>query len=96
MAHKRMIIKSPLMTEKVVNQKDEQNKYAFIVDRDANKMEIRRAVEEQFSVVVTTVNTMNYRGKLKRQGKFTGFRAAWKKAVVTLREGDKIEIVEGL
>lgn len=96
MAHKKMIIKRPLMTEKVVNQKDDQNKYTFVVDRDANKMEIRRAIEAQFNVVVTSVNTLNYNGKPKRQGRFTGYRAAWKKAVVTLRKGDKIEIVEGL
>jgi large subunit ribosomal protein L23 len=96
MAHKQDIIIKPLLTEKVVRYKDEQNKYAFVVAKAANKIEIKKAVEERFQVNVTKVNTMNYRGKLKRQGRFVGRRPSWKKAIVTLKEGDKIEVMEGI
>jgi large subunit ribosomal protein L23 len=92
---KNILIK-PLLTEKMVNYKESENKYAFVVVRDANKIEIKRAVEDRFKVRVTAVNTMNYSGKLKRQGRYEGRRAAWKKAIVSLHEGDEIEVVEGL
>ena len=96
MTTKQNILVKPLLTEKMVRYKENENKYAFVVARAANKIEIKRAVEDRFKVRVTAVNTMNYSGKLKRQGRFEGRRAAWKKAIVSLHEGDTIEIVEGL
>ena len=94
-SNKHILIK-PLLTEKMVNYKESENKYAFVVVKDANKIEIKQAVEDRFKVRVTAVNTMNYSGKLKRQGRFEGRRPAWKKAIVSLHEGDEIEVVEGL
>ncbi len=67
-----------------------------MVAKDANKLEIAKAVETLFNVKVKNVRTMQYRGKERRVGKHIGRRAAWKKAVVTLREGDSIEIFEGV
>ncbi|MBL7033360.1 MAG: 50S ribosomal protein L23 [Candidatus Delongbacteria bacterium] len=96
MTSKKSILIKPLLTEKMVGYKETENKYAFVVERSANKIEIKRAVEERFKVRVSAVNTMNYSGKLKRQGRFEGRRAAWKKAIVSLQKGDEIEIVEGL
>lgn len=90
----RDIIVKPLISEKsydLINM----SKYTFKVDRRSTKPEIRRAVEEIFSVNVTEVNTMNYLGKKKRQGAFSGYRSNWKKAIVTLKDGQKIEIFEG-
>jgi large subunit ribosomal protein L23 len=70
-----------------------QNKYLFEVDRSANKIEIKRAVEDFFKVKVLKVHTMNYEGKLRRQRSFKyGRRNDWKRAIVTLRSGDKIEL----
>jgi large subunit ribosomal protein L23 len=90
------IIKRPIITEQSI-EGVESRKYVFEVARDANKIEIKKAVEEIFGVEVTKVNTMNYQGKKKRQGVFVGRRPAWKKAVVTLKEGSKaIEIFEGM
>lgn len=92
----RDIIIRPLVTEKTTSQM-EQNKYTFVVAREANKIEIRRALEEIFGVKIKDVNTVNMRGKKKRVGRFpAGFKPRWKKAVVTLREDSKpIEIFEG-
>ena len=87
----REILIRPLMTEKSMRQKEEQNKVAFRVRPDANKVEIRAAVEAVFNVKVAAVRTASYEGKLKRMGRFQGRRANWKKAIVTLREGDRIE-----
>jgi large subunit ribosomal protein L23 len=91
----REILIRPLMTEKHMRQKEEQNTVAFQVRPDANKVEIRSAVESVFNVKVTEVRTINYEGKLKRMGRHQGRRANWKKAIVTLAEGHKIELVEG-
>jgi large subunit ribosomal protein L23 len=71
-----------------------KNEVAFKVARNANKIEIRRAVEELFDVSVRTVRTISVTGKVKRLGRFEGKRASWKKAIVTLREGDTIEFFE--
>ena len=68
---------------------------AFVVDRNANKIEIRKVIEEKFDVKVKKVATMNMKGKLKRQGRFEGRRSHWKKAIVTLREGFNIDFFEG-
>ena len=85
----------PLMTEKTMRQKEELNTVAFKVRPDANKVEIRTAVESVFNVKVTAVRTASYEGKLKRMGRFQGRRSDWKKAVVTLAAGHKIDLVEG-
>lgn len=90
------IIIEPLVTEKAVNLAQEHNKYTFYVDRKANKIEIKKAVEEIFKVKVTAVNTMTVRGKKKRLGRFEGMTPRRKKAIVTLMEGDKIGIFEEL
>ena len=91
---REMIIK-PVVTEKSVDLTQE-NKYCFKVAKDANKIEIKNAIEEIFKVTVVNVNTVNVHGKMKRMGRTQGMTASWKKAVVTLREGDSIEVFEGL
>jgi large subunit ribosomal protein L23 len=75
----------------------EDGKYTFKVIKDANKTEIRIAIEEVFGVKVAKINTLNVKGKVKRQGKFIGKRADWKKAIVTLTADSKaIEFFEGM
>ena len=91
----RDIIIRPLMTEKSMRQKEEQNTVTFRVRPDANKIEIRSAVETVFNVKVTDVRTASFEGKLKRMGRHQGRRPDWKKAIVTLAPGHKIELVEG-
>lgn len=87
------IIVRPLITEKNTNLMVD-NKYSFEVLRDASKPEIKNAVETIFNVSVTKVHTMNVRGKLKRRGREVGYTRDWKKAIVTLAPGDRIEIFE--
>jgi large subunit ribosomal protein L23 len=89
------IILRPLITEKNTNLMV-FNKYSFEVDRNANKSEIKRAVEEVFNVTVTKVHTMNMRGKMRRRGQRFGYSSDWKKAIVTLVDGDRIELFEGV
>ncbi len=91
----RTVLVRPLMTEKSMRLKDELNTVTFEVARDANKVEIRQAVEKVFSVKVASVRTQSRGGKWKRMGRFKGRRPSWKKAVVTLQPGHKIELVEG-
>jgi large subunit ribosomal protein L23 len=91
----RDIIIRPLMTEKSMRQKEELNTVTFRVRPDANKVEIRAAVEQVFNVKVADVRTASFEGKLKRMGKHIGRRVDWKKAIVTLQEGHKIDLVEG-
>lgn len=92
----RDIIKKPLVTEKSTSLM-ELGKYSFEVDTKANKVEIKKAVEELFKVKVKEVNTIRITGKMKRMGAFIGRRPSWKKAIVTLEEGSKpIEIFDGL
>ena len=91
----REIIIKPVVTEKSVDLMQE-NKYCFKVAKDANKIDIKNAIEEIFKVTVVNVNTVNVHGKMKRMGRTQGMTASWKKAVVTLREGDSIEVFEGL
>jgi large subunit ribosomal protein L23 len=103
------IIKRPLLTEKSARLREtggaataaaEGESYAqkvvFEVARDANKIEVRQAVETLFKVSVTEVRTLVVRGKLKRVGRFAGRRPSWKKAFVTLKPGDNIEFFEGV
>jgi large subunit ribosomal protein L23 len=86
----------PILTEKTSVARQERGEYVFEVASDATKPAIRQAIEKLFGVKVTGVWTMNQRGKARRVGKDTGRRADWKKAIVTLREGDTIEgIFEG-
>jgi large subunit ribosomal protein L23 len=91
----RHVLIRPLMTEKSMQQKEVLNTVAFRVRPDANKVEIRAAVETVFNVKVMAVRTASYEGKLKRMGRFQGRRADWKKAIVTLAPGHKIDLVEG-
>lgn len=88
------IIKRPLITEKSTNARDEGNKYIFEVDKRANKIEIGNAVEKIFKVKVIDVRTMNMSGKKKRMGRIVGQKNDWKKAIVTLAEGNTIEMFE--
>jgi len=101
------IIKRPLLSEKGARLKetggqrepDEETlrpKVVFEVHQDANKIEIRRAVEALFTVKVADVRTQVVRGKVKRMGRFVGQRAGWKKAIITLQAGSKIEFFEGV
>jgi large subunit ribosomal protein L23 len=90
------VIVRPVVTEKSTDLLDRYGQYTFVVARDSNKLEIAKAVETLFNVSVKNVRTMQYRGKERRVGKHVGRRASWKKAVVTLREGDSIEIFEGV
>ena len=84
------IILAPLITEKMARLAEKVNVVAFKVKTDANKIEIQRAVEQIWKVDVVSVRTINCRGKLKRLGRFIGRRPSWKKAVVTLAEGQSI------
>ncbi len=87
------IIKSPVITEKSTDLSGKYNKYSFVVDERVNKIEIKRAIEELFKVKVVKVNTAWMRGKQRRVRFHQGKRPDWKKAIVTLREGDKIELI---
>lgn len=86
------IIFRPIITEKTMLQAEQENKYTFSVDKRANKIQIKHAIEELFNVKVTKVNKLNSTPKKKRVGQYTGFKPAVTKAVVTLAEGSKIEI----
>lgn len=90
------IIKKALITEKSNIAREDGNKYVFQVDRRANKIEIAKAVEKLFRVKVLEVRTMNVLGKKKRLGRIVGEKSSWKKAVVTLAPGSRIEIFEGV
>ena len=89
------IIKRPLVTEKSNIQKETDNQLTFEVDRRANRIEIRRAIEQIFNVKVASVRTMQVTGKVKRRGRTLGKRRDWKKAIVTLRPGQRIDFFEG-
>jgi large subunit ribosomal protein L23 len=90
------VIKRALITEKSTIAKDEANKYTLEVDPRANKIEIANAVEKLFKVKVLNVQVMNVTGKKKRTGKIIGRKRSWKKAIVTLLPGNRIEIYEGV
>lgn len=90
------IIIRPIITEASMDGTS-MKKYTFEVDKSANKIEIAKAVETLFKVEVAKVNTCHVKGKLRRQGKFEGYTASWKKAVVTLTEDSKtIEFFDGM
>jgi len=88
------VIKRPLVTEKTSIARETQRVIAFEVAREANKIEIKDAVQKLFSVQVDGVKTVNVAGKVKRVGKHTGKRSNWKKAYVTLTEGSSVDFFE--
>lgn len=94
MRNPRSVILKPLVTEKGSKLREDGNKYLFSVVSDANKIEIKRAVQEIFNVKVKDVQTLVMHGKVKRMGAFQGKRPDWKKAVVTLEEGQSIDLFE--
>jgi large subunit ribosomal protein L23 len=89
------IIRRPVITEKTNIQKDTANQVTFEVDARANRIEVKRAVEKIFNVKVADTRTMNVTGKEKRRGRILGKRRNWKKAIVTLMPGERIEFFEG-
>lgn len=89
------IIHRPLISEKGTDLKDRTNQYLFEVALDANKIEIKRAVESLFRVKVLQVRTLSVKGKKKRVGRLVGRTPGWKKAMATLKEGENIEFFEG-
>jgi large subunit ribosomal protein L23 len=94
------ILLKPIVTEKMTQQGDKFNRYGFIVEKNANKLQIRKAVEELYGVTVDSVNTMRYGGKIKtrntKSGLLVGKTNAVKKAVVTLAEGNKIDFYSNI
>ncbi len=88
------VIKGPIVTEKLDKAREEAHQYSFLVDKEANKSEIAQAVEKLFKVNVTAVRTSIHRGKVKRIGRSIGRRPNWKRAVVTLKEGQSIDLFE--
>ncbi len=90
------IIRRPLITEKTSIQKEQSNQITFEVDRNANRIEIKRAIEKIFKVNVAYVRTMHVKGKTKQRGRIIGKRRDWKKAIVTLLPGERIEFFEGV
>ena len=95
-----IIIKKPVITEKMTAISEKLNKFAFIVDKRANKIQIKEAVEKLYDVKVVAVNTMNYAGKTKsrytKSGVVSGRTPAFKKAIVTLKEGDTIDFFSNI
>lgn len=90
------IVRRPLITEKTTIQKESFNQVTFEVERKANRVEIKRAIEKIFNVRVAAVRTMQITGKVKRRGRILGKRKDWKKAIVTLMPGERIDFFEGV
>ncbi len=90
------ILIRPLLTEKITSLRESANKVGFVVRSDANRVEVKRAVESALKVRVKRVNIINVLGKTKRLGRFVGRRPSWKKAIVTLKEGEKLELYESV
>ncbi len=88
------VLVQPLLTEKITSLREKTNTVGFIVHPDANRVQIKQAVEALLKVKVEKVNVMNVRGKVKRLGRFSGKRSDWKKAFVTLKKGEKLEMYE--
>jgi large subunit ribosomal protein L23 len=95
MREPRQIIIRPMVTEKSTDLQ-EQGRHSFVVAKDANKIEIRAAIEKLFEVKVVDVRTMNVRGKVRRMGRNVGRRPGYKKAIVTLAAGETIDVYEGI
>jgi large subunit ribosomal protein L23 len=96
MREARDVIIKPVVTEASAALSENERTYTFIVAKDANKLEIRNAIESLFAVKVEDVRTANYQGKWRRVGRSIGRRPAYKKAVVKLAEGDAIDVYEGI
>lgn len=96
----REVILEPILTEKALRLKDEKNQYVFKVKDNANKIEIKQALERRFEINVQTVRVMNVSGKMRQRftktGKVSGYTPSYKKAVVTLAEGSKLDFLENL
>jgi len=90
------VMKKPLFTEKGNNLKETENKILIEVSRDANKIDIKKAIEEIFKVKVEKVSTISTRGKWKKYGRSIGKRPDRKKAIITLRKGEKLDFIEGM
>lgn len=90
----RKVIKRPLITEKATTLREKENKYVFMVDKAADKTKIKHAIEELFKVQVEDVHTSIMSGKLRRMGAHFGYRADWKKAIVKIKKGQEIKLVE--
>jgi large subunit ribosomal protein L23 len=88
------ILLKPLLTEKITAMRESTNTLGFLVHRDANRLQIKQAVETLLKVKVERVNVMNVLGKVKRLGRFSGKRSDWKKAFVKLKQGEKLELYE--
>ena len=88
------ILVQPLLTEELTGIRETTNTFGFIVHPDANRVQIKQAVETLLKVKVARVNVMNVLGKVKRLGRFSGKRSDWKKAFVTLKKGEKLEMYE--
>lgn len=91
--HPYDVIHRPILSEESTIQTQSKNKYIFEVSPKANKRQIKWAIEKQFDVQVLAVNTMNYMGKIRRNRYGAGRKASWKKAVITLRQGDSIDLI---
>jgi len=101
--HKQIVMTiliKPIVTEKMTNQGEEMNRYGFVVDKTANKIEIKKAVEDLYDVTVLSVNTMRYGGKAKsrytKSGMITGKSKSYKKAIITLAEGENIDFYSNI
>ncbi len=90
------VILKPLLSEKGTRLKEEANQYVFRVAKTANKVEIKQAIEQLFKVTVLQVRSVRMQGKVKRLGRFQGRQPNWKKAIVTLKAGESIELYEGV
>ena len=95
MKSNKIILRRPVITEKATWAKESSNKYVFEVNKNCNKIEIKNAIEDQFSVKVLDVHTYSTHGKVRTRGRFKGRRPDWKRAIVRLKEGDTLEFFEG-
>ena len=96
MKSNKPLLRRPIITEKATWMKENSNKYVFEVDKNCNKIEIRKAIEDQFNVDVIDVRTYNTHGKIRTRGRSIGRKPDWKRAIVQLKEGDTIEFFEGV
>lgn len=90
------VLLRPLLTEKITAMRESGNKVGFVVRSEANRIQIKRAVESVLKVRVERVNVLNVMGKTKRLGRFSGKKPDWKKAIVTLKQGEKLEMYESV
>lgn len=96
MVNEGKVLIQALVSEKATDIQEKQNCYVFKVSLMANKLDIKKAVEKAFNVKVASVTTLNVKGKTKKLGRFVGKRSSWKKAFVSLKEGDTIELFESV